>query len=132
MLKVVIAGSIAILLFDAVGSLASRRWEFPYSRLMVGSFLVYLLTGFFVAAISHDEHDWIHAGIVVGLVESTLGWAISWWIGSGRRDIGDGSSAVVQVTLTIVAVVAIYGVFGLAGAATGRRWMGHRSVHAGQ
>jgi len=68
----------------------------------------------------------------VGAVDSTLGWAISWWIGSGRRDIGDGSSAVVQVTLTIVAVVAIYGVFGLAGAATGRRWMGHRSVHAGQ
>jgi len=68
----------------------------------------------------------------VGAVDSTLGWAISWWIGPGRTAIGAGSSAVVQLTLTIVAVVAVYGVFGLAGAATGRRWMRHRSAHAGR
>jgi len=69
---------------------------------------------------------------VVGVVDSSLGWAISRWMGPGRTEIGDGAGGVVQVMLTIVAVVAIYGVFGLAGAATGRRWMGHRSVHAGQ
>jgi len=68
----------------------------------------------------------------VGAVDSTLGWAISRWIGPGRRDLGDGSSAVIQIMLTIVAVVAIYGVFGLAGAVTGRRWNRHRSARAGR
>src|SRR5437867_1019285 len=114
MLKVVIAGSIAILLFDAVGSLASRRWEFPYSRLMVGSFLVYLLTGFFVAAISHDEHDWIHAGIVVGLVESTLGWAISWRIGPGRSPTTPVTRS--RIVTTIIIVFALGGFFAFVGA----------------
>ena len=56
---------------------------------------------------------------VVGVVDSTLGWAISWWIGPGRTDVVDEAS----VASTIVMVVAIYGVFGLAGAALGRRWM---------
>jgi len=68
----------------------------------------------------------------VGAVDSTLGWAISRWIGPGRRDLGDESSAVIQIMLTIVAVVAIYGVFGLAGAVTGRRWNRHRSARAGR
>jgi len=60
---------------------------------------------------------------VVGVVDSTLGWAISAWIGPGRAEMVDGASVVVQVAVTIVMVVAIYGVFGLAGAGVGRRWM---------
>jgi hypothetical protein len=64
---------------------------------------------------------------VVGVVDSTLGWAISWWIGPGRTDVVDEAS----VASTIVMVVAIYGVFGLAGAALGRRWM-RQSARAGR
>jgi predicted Na+-dependent transporter len=63
---------------------------------------------------------------VVGVVDSTLGWAISWWIGPGRTDNADEAS----VALTIVMVVAVYAVIGLAGAAIGRRWM-RQSARAG-
>ena len=68
---------------------------------------------------------------VVGAVDSTLGWAISWWIGPGRTEIADEASVVVHVGLTIVMVVAVYGVLGLAGAALGRRWM-RQSARAGR
>ena len=66
---------------------------------------------------------------VVGVVDSTLGWAISWRIGPGRVEIGNGP-LVVQLAVTIVMVVAIYGVSGFAGAAIGRRWI-RQSARAG-
>ena len=67
---------------------------------------------------------------VVGVVDSTLGWAISWWIGPSRVEIVDGASVAVQVAVTFVTAVAIYGVFGLAGAAIGGRWV-RQSARAG-
>jgi len=124
-----------IVVYDVVWPLVCRA--LPGSRsvldvvLTAGAFVIPFVIG---ARLGRSERP-RRASLLtaaVGAVDSTLGGAISWWIGPGRTAIGAGSSAVVQLTLTIVAVVAVYGVFGLAGAATGRRWMRHRSAHAGR
>ena len=124
-----------IVVYDVVWPLVYRA--LPGSRsvldvvLTVAAFVIPFVIGVVLARSERPRRASLLTA-AIGAVDSTLGWAVSWWIGPGRPAIGDGSSAVIQVALTIVAVVAIYGVFGLAGAATGRRWMGHRSVHAGQ
>ena len=43
---VILLGAAAVLVFDTIGSLASRHFGFAYSRLMAGSFAIYSAAGF--------------------------------------------------------------------------------------
>lgn len=45
-LAVIMFGAVAILAFDTIGALASRRFGFAYSGLMLGSFAIYVAVGF--------------------------------------------------------------------------------------
>jgi hypothetical protein len=86
--SVVIAGVVALLTFDTVGALASRRFGFAYPRLMIGSFFIYTLVGF-AAAPSGSLVLAGFAGAVVALFEATLGWAIS-YATDGKGGLADG------------------------------------------
>src|SRR5271166_609873 len=85
----VLVGIIAVLSLDTVGSLASQRLKFHYARLAPIS---YLLWGIAAAIASQSApNDSLKsiclgglAGFIVGLVDSTLGWWISWHLGPGR------------------------------------------------
>ena len=44
--KVVVLAVIAVLGFDTLGSVAALITGFPYTSLFIGSFLIYLSTGF--------------------------------------------------------------------------------------
>ena len=66
--------------YDAMASGMSRVAGIEYRYFMFGSLLLCGLIGFFVSW--RTSFIWgIIAGFVAGLAESTLGWAVSTWIG---------------------------------------------------
>jgi len=109
---VILLGGATILAFDTIGSLASLRFTFPYSRLMFGSFAIYFAVGFVTAASESVTSAAVTAAIV-GLVESTAGWAISWWIGPGRpADYPVTGSRIVGTVFFVMMLGALFGALG--------------------
>lgn len=69
-----------MVIYDAAASAVSRFAGLEYSYFMFGSLLLCVLVGFFVSW--RTSFVWgIAAGFVAGLAESTLGWAVSLWVG---------------------------------------------------
>jgi len=87
LLRILVAGSIAVLVLDIFGSLASKAFGFAYGSLAWGSLIIYAAAGFF-AARSGGLRTAAQGGGVVALVDATLGWAISWALGPGRPAAG--------------------------------------------
>ena len=110
-IKVFLTGAILVLGFDTVGASASRLLGFPYAVLWIGSFIVYLaVTG--RAAVRSGLLAAIAVGALLGLVDSTLGWAISWAIGPGRPTEPMTSAAIGAAILFVVALGAAWGLLG--------------------
>ena len=57
-------------------SIASRQLGFPYTDATVGSYILYAIGGF-LAARRADLAFAAQVGAVLGLVDATLGWAVS-------------------------------------------------------
>lgn len=111
-LMVIMFGAAAILAFDTIGSLASRRFGFAYSGLIFGSFAIYLAVGFGTTS-GGSLMPAVFAGAIVGLVESTLGWAISWRLGPGRPAVQHVALSNILRTVAFVTVLgAAFGAFG--------------------
>ncbi len=83
LLRILVVASIAVLVLDTFGSLASKAFGFPYSSLAWGSLIIYAATGFFAARGGGLQTAALGGG-AVALVDTTLGWAISWALGPGR------------------------------------------------
>ena len=83
LLPIVGLGSIAVIILDAAGSYASNKFGFRYTKLALGSFCIYGCVG---ALAAHDGSVGIGAvaGGLVAMMDATIGWAISWYIGPGR------------------------------------------------
>ena len=88
--QVALIGAATVVVFDAVSATASRLVGFPYGRGVIGSFLIYAATGYFVAkaGLRHRLRAAALAGAILGLTDATLGWAVSWAIGPGRPATG--------------------------------------------
>ena len=80
---VVIVGTVAVLLLDSLGSIASNKFRFRYTSLAIVSWIIWLGTGFFAAWYGRLSLSLL-AGGIVAFVEATLGWYIAWLIGPGR------------------------------------------------
>jgi len=80
LLKLLVAVSVVMVVYDAAASAVSRFAGIEYSYFMFGSLLLCVLAGFYVGW--QTSFVWgIAAGFVAGLAESTLGWAVSNSIG---------------------------------------------------
>jgi hypothetical protein len=79
----VLYGVAAVLALDTAGSVASQAFGFDYATLTPVSIVIYAAIGAYVGTTEPVSRAAI-AGAVVGLVDATLGWAISWAIGPGR------------------------------------------------
>jgi len=115
--KIVIGGVLAVLLFDAVGSVAAKRLGFAYSLLIPGSLLIYGT----VAALAARRRDWVVgllAATLLAFTDVTLGWGVSWLIGPGKPEAGLTPMTVVGAAMTAF----VFG--GLAGAVGA--WIGVR------
>lgn len=97
-------GIAVTLLYDTLGALISHSAGINYGWFAFGSLGLYLIFGFLVAKRSW----WVYgaaAGAVIGLVESTLGWAISWMIGPGKPSV-EVNALTIAVTVAFVTVSA--------------------------
>ncbi len=96
-----IGGSAAVLAIDALGSFACRRSGIPYQLLMILSVVVYALVGV-LGSRAGSAFPGAAAAAIVGLIDSTLGWRISWLIGPVRSPSGEISIAAVLGTVVFV------------------------------
>ena len=80
LVRILLGGAIAVLAFDAIASVASQRLGFEYGSAAVGSGIIYTAIGFLAAGRGGVQAAAL-AGATMGLVDATLGWAVSWAIG---------------------------------------------------
>ena len=127
--RVVLLGSATVVLFDIVASLASRQLGFAYGLASVGSYLIYLAIGFFAARASASNAVGVAAVVagIAGLVDASVGWAVSRALGPGRLPNGIPSTIALWVT-TAIFVVAIAAIVGAVGGLAGRRSAPKRAV----
>jgi hypothetical protein len=107
----------AIVLFDAAASIASKQVGFPYTNAAVGSYILYAIGGF-LAARQADIGFAAQLGAVLGLVDATLGWAVSSAIGPNVPSM----PSITIATWVFVAIVVVLTsmVCALLGGAIGR------------
>jgi hypothetical protein len=115
--RLILIGGAAIVLFDAAASIASRQVGFPYTNAAIGSYILYAIGGF-LAARQADLAFAAQLGAVLGLVDATLGWAVS-------SAIGPNVPSTPRITIASWVFVAIVVVFtsvvcALVGGAIGR------------
>jgi len=108
----VLLGAVAVVVYDTVGSFGSRRFGFAYSRLAAGSFLIHLLVGL-AAARTGSFGAAVIAGAIVALVEATIGWAISWFVGPGR--LAEEHATTSRLIMTVATVTISGAFFGVVG-----------------
>ena len=120
--KVILLGGAAVLGFDLVASLASRSLGFDYSRASIGSFVLYFAVGYFAArgATTGPLRHAAMAGAAVGLVDASLGWAISSTVGPGRPS-GSPELTVWLWAMTAMIVMGGAAVIAVLGGLAGRR-----------
>ena len=109
----ILLGALAVVVFDAIGSYASVRFGFAYTKLSPGSSLIYGTVGFAVGRTGALYTGAIAAAIVAA-IEATVGWAISWYVGPGR--LAPGQATPHRILSTVVTVSAIGAICGSAGA----------------
>lgn len=104
-------------MFDTLGSIASQNLGFPYYWLTVGSFLIYVGIGF-SASKSNGLMYAPLAGSIMGFIDSTLGWYISWIIGPGR--LAEMELTIFAVITGVIFVTLLGAVLGFIGGLIGR------------
>ena len=120
--KLVTIGAVVVLLFDATAAIASRLLDFPYTSAAWGSYVVYGTTGYFVGRQFSVARSAL-AGIVLGLVDATLGWAASSALRANvpaTAELTPAMWAVIAITVMITGAICA-SIGGAVGRATQRR-----------
>lgn len=102
---------LSVLAFDTFASLASQTFQIEYGLFIFGSILIYLCVGFFGEKYGNLALAIITSALT-GLIDSTLGWYISWIIGPGKI-LGELDFLVVFSTIVFTVLLASF--FGLIG-----------------
>jgi hypothetical protein len=118
--------SAGVLAFDVVwplayGGFSGARWWLD-GVLTIASLAIAFGVGF-----AYAPHVPAGAAVAwtagVGLVDATLGWALSLWLLPEPLARERAPAGPASVVVTLVGVVAVYALLGLIGAAAGRRWI---------
>lgn len=110
-IRIALLGAIVVLVYDTVSSFLSIYTTVAYGWFLIGSSVLYMLFGYLAARRS----KWFFGGIVgalLGLVDSTLGWAISWNIGPGKADVEMNLILIVVTGIFVTIVAAMHGLIG--------------------
>ena len=116
---IVLGGMLAVVGFDALGSLAARQLGFSYALLIPGSLLIYGV----VAALVARRRDWVvgvFAAMGMAVTDLTLGWAVSWIIGPGRPEGGFTTMTIIGAGMTAFVLGGLAGAIGA--------WIGVRGI----
>jgi hypothetical protein len=85
-IKLTLLGAIAILLFDSVASLLARQMRISYVLFLPASIAVYFWVAYRAATYLNIQGA-IAFGAFLGLVDATIGWKISNWLGKDAADV---------------------------------------------
>jgi len=113
-----IVGSVAVLLLDALGSIALRDNAPAYARLAIVSHVIWTLVGSLGAWSLRSDFllavfGGALAGGVVGLVDATAGWWVSTKLGATPMTAGQTwSRRIGAVTPRVAARAAAFGTLG--------------------
>jgi hypothetical protein len=124
--RIALFGAIAVVYFDALAAGASRATGIPYGWATLGSWLLYAGIGFLAARATPDAplRAAALAGLVLGLVDASAGWAVSWALGPGRLTGGLTASrwlwTAMLVTTLAVGVATLGGLAGRSGSGPDR------------
>lgn len=103
--------SLAVLLFDAVGSLAAAHWHSDFARLRLGSDALYLLTGL-LAGWRAAPWSGIVVGGGVGLVDGLIGWPLSAALGPAALGLEYHQISIPQRLVTAAIVAGLAAILG--------------------
>jgi hypothetical protein len=83
--KIALLGSITVVLFDAVAVSLARIMNYPYSRAMIGSFIIYGVYGYLAERSTPSPlRAAALIGMLLGITDATIGWGVSRAVGPGR------------------------------------------------
>jgi len=116
--KILVIGMIIIGLSDAVGSIASRKFDFNYSLLTPVAFMIYATIGF-LATREKDLKTGVLIASAAGLFDSTVGWKISMLLGANTGSIKIDPTITIWV-ITIIFVTGLAALCGLIGGGLAR------------
>ena len=109
--RTILLGAAVILVYDTLTAIVSATTGVSYGLFSIGSFAIYILFGFLVGR--RSRWPWgVLAGALIALVETTIGWAISWSLGPGRPSAEVGPMAVIAVIPLVVLFGAVFGLIG--------------------
>ena len=120
--KIVLFSFLAVVAFDALAAIVSQTMGFSYAYAAFGSAVLYIFFAWLIAR-SSGLRAAVLLGMAMGLVDASVGWAVSWAIGAGK--LPPGALTVGVWFLTAISVVILGAVYGLVGgglAAITRRW----------
>jgi lipopolysaccharide export LptBFGC system permease protein LptF len=111
--KIVLIGWLTIGLFDALGSIASKQFNFNYTLLVTISFIIYCAFGFWG---TKEKTIGTRALIAaaIGFFDSTIGWEISMLFKANTGNLKNDPSIGVWI-ITIIFVTGLAALCGLAG-----------------
>ncbi|MES2304575.1 MAG: hypothetical protein V4558_03670 [Gemmatimonadota bacterium] len=110
--RIVVIGIVIVLLYELAASLGSGPLGIPYYRAIYGTWLIYAGVALVAGRAMNSVGSAALAAGVVGLVEATVGWWISWQIGPGRTEtfsIAGAAVAIAMVTLLAMVIGAVVG-----------------------
>ncbi len=109
-------GIVAILLFDAIGAIVSRKLDINYTQLSLISIFLYMLIGYF-AALYLDTMAAVTITGLVGLLDTLVGWRIVKKLGANLG--GEEEQALLEMTEP-----PVYMVIGVVIMSMGTGWLG--------
>lgn len=111
--RIVLIGCLVVLLYEVAASFGAQSMGFPYWRALYGTWLIYAGIGFVAGRAMNSVGSAALAAGVVGLVEATVGWWLSWQIGPGRTENLTLTGAVVAMAMVTLVAIVIGAVAGL-------------------
>ncbi|MGC3943783.1 MAG: hypothetical protein QM762_04450 [Chryseolinea sp.] len=112
--KILLSGFLAIAVLDALGSIASRQFNFDYASLSIVSYSIFGAVGFFVTRATNLWTGVLYAALV-GLFDSTIGWKISMALKANNENIEDEVTIAFWLAVSVM-MTATAGLAGLGGA----------------
>ncbi|HEV7240309.1 MAG TPA: hypothetical protein VGQ36_13805 [Thermoanaerobaculia bacterium] len=130
-MKVIVAGCVAVTVFDVGGALISKATGFAYEFFGIGCLSTFCAIGVF-AARRGTLASAAAAGLIVALYDATVCWWIAWQIGPGRIDVSEGTTAAVAVPLTAMFAVSVNTAMSIGAAAVWQKLRERRQAGSGQ
>jgi hypothetical protein len=105
--KLILIGSVAIILLDSAAASLARKFNFSYASFWPASILVYFLVTY-QAAKYWGIKGAVTFGAYIGLFDATIGWKISTWIPGDIK--GSMTNLTFGVWFTTVFIVMLLGI----------------------